>query len=166
MIDTGPINSLFEDTRATNNIRAYRKSVGSTNFAKYMYNWWKSALVVLCYYPNGLTAGQLHDNVKAFLEMDHKIWTNSGLLISAIDGVSPNYIRREYAQSLPAIVSATRLRYRAPSATEVHAVMGRPTKYVFYFKDTFEARNILLTNFPDLLPAFVEMDRIAKQSST
>ena len=151
------INNLTEDIQATNATRKYRATIRSRQFAKYAHNWWQSSLVLLTRYNNNLSAVEIESGLAAIFDMCHRISNFSGLLIRAIDGELPDYVYRQYANRLPAIVKATGLKYRVNS--EDYSGRGRPTKYVFYFKNSEVARNVLLTRFPELLPLFVELDR-------
>ena len=46
------INSLAEDTKATNAVRQYRRSIDSTQQTRNAYNWWQVAIAVLTYFES------------------------------------------------------------------------------------------------------------------
>ena len=155
------INSLNDDIQATNGIRKFRKSIGSTQQTRYPYCWWKTFLATLTKAIEPMVAGDVEKAIDNLFGMKFNISTNQIRIINAVNGQSPHYVHREYAKSLPSIVKATGLKYRKATQAEYieNGNNGRPAKYLFYFQDPVHARNVLLTNFTDMLALFVELDR-------
>ena len=157
------IQSLQADIDATNALRKYRKSIGSTQQARYPYNWWQIVMVTLTYFPNGASIKTVSNIVESNLSMSFNGKANVTLLADACIGIGPDKVRREYTRNLPEIVKATGLTFRDADLDDVtHKGSGQPPKFAFYFKKPMDARAILIAFFPELLPMFVELDRVTR----
>ena len=151
------VNSVLDDVQSTNAVRQYRKTIGSTQQTRYPYNWWQATLVLLTYVKpeDGLTTQECEDIIRDDMGMDFNV--NATYLVRATQGYAPGSIRRSYTNTLPALLKDVQLKY------ELGNGLGcGPSPYIFYFKNTIAARNILVTQFPHLMPLFVEFDRLRR----
>jgi hypothetical protein len=163
MKDTFEVNNLLEDIQATNSIRKFRKSIGSTQRTAYAHRWWLNGMVLLTYFPNGLSQYQIQDEVK--LEMDMTIFFPSQQVLNAIYGFKPDNVRREYAEKFPYVAKSTGLSVRPPTESEQDTSLGRPPKHIFYFKSSRQARSLIIELFPDTIVLFAELDRKFRSKS-
>ena len=148
------INSLAEDTQATNAIRQYRRSIGSTQKPRNAYNWWQVSIAILTYCDQNdkITINLLEKAASDYLGMKFNFF--STLLIRAAEGEAPSNVRREYAKSLPCLAQLCDLDFNRQKSTG-----GRPAFY-FWLNRPKTARNHLLTTFPGMLTLFMELDRV------
>ena len=147
--------ALMYDTQLTNEINNLRKGLGLTS-VRNAYPWWTYTLVALTYFPKGQLQSMI--DIDAFLQ-DAKIKVrnlrqHSTLLNNSIEGQSPCKIRREYAGKLPKLVRLLKLR-----SERMKSFYGRGRKPIgFTFNNPDEAREVLLTSYPDTRFLFNQLD--------
>lgn len=150
------VNSLLEDVQATNEIKRYRRSIGSTQKPRNPYSWWQACLVLFTYTDDeGITLAEAKQLLEETTGMEYSLFF-ANHITDAIDGMAPDPVKRQFTRSLPGLVRSTGLKYRQGTAPH-----GRPP-FLFFYRDPKKARNILLTTFPELMPLFVELDRVTR----
>lgn len=147
--------SLTLESQMANELSEFRARLGLTS-VRNVYPWWTYTLAALTYFPKGHYSSLI--DIDAFLQ-DAKIKVrnlrqHSTLLNNSIEGQSPCKIRREYAGKLPKLVRLLKLR-----SERMKSFYGRGRKPIgFTFNNPDEAREVLLTSYPDTRFLFNQLD--------
>lgn len=148
------INNLLKDIEATNACANFRQTIGG-RAPRQAYCWWQATFVALTYHEDGLTAAETKCFLYETVGLKYAS-ISSTFLNGAITGIMPG-VRREYTRSLPYLAQVCGLRNEI-----VESETGGRPPMSYRFENPVEARAILLTTFPELLPLFVELDRWAR----
>jgi len=145
--------ALMVESNITNSLNNLRKELGLHN-TRNAYSWWAYALAALTYVP----AASVKDLQAILADADIKVnlLTASTLLNNAIEGQAPSRIQREYTGKLPKLVKAMKLKSTMNSNSLFFDTGRRPR--IFRFVDPVEARNKMITMYPETVHLFNQMD--------
>lgn len=131
------IKQLNQDIAVTNELRRFRKTIGSTQKTTNTYSWWEASFSVLCWFPKGISVKKIECFLLEEKLMEYRI--PSTLLRNAARGILRNPIRREYKTLLPSLANECGL-----CCDPTHE------KLIFYFRDCNIAYDVLIRERPNL----------------
>lgn len=155
-VDTNTlVKDLNDDIALTHAINQFREEHNMTK-ARNPYSWWKYVLATISYFPKGVEYAEvirILNNI-AGVKVNN---STSTLLARATAGAPPCVVRREYTVRLPDLAYDTGL-IASFNRGKSKKKNGRPA-FQFKFKNAKEAREVILTNAPEMTSLFNLLDK-------
>jgi hypothetical protein len=145
--------ALMVESKITNSLNNLRKELGLSH-TRNAYPWWAYALAALTYVDKA-TIKDL-ECILSESDINVNLSLGSTLLNNAIDGYAPSKIQREYTGKLPKLVKSMKLKATMNSNSLFFDTGRRPR--IFRFVDPVEARNKMITMYPETVHLFNQMD--------